>query len=90
MVFFFLGCPIIALFCRCCEDMTSVISYIVSPDNFESQDPIILKEFQTGKEILKELIVGEGNLSKVIILDNFKREMEILYEIKKWYNVIGR
>ena len=79
MVFFFLGGPIIALFGRCCEDMTSVISYIVSPDNFESQDPIILKEFQTGKEILKELIVGEGNLSKVIILDNFNREMEILY-----------
>ena len=44
MVFFFLGGPIIALFGRCCEDMTSVISYIVSPDNFESQDPFIFKQ----------------------------------------------
>lgn len=80
----FIG-SIITLIANGCQDKSSIISYIVSPDNFNDSNPIIIKYFKTGKDILKECFVGEGNFLKIFEFDlkNIKDDLEIFKEAKK-------
>jgi hypothetical protein len=80
----FIG-SIIILIAKGCQDKSSIISYIVSSDNFNDANPVIIKYFKTGKDILKECFVGEGNFSKIFEFDfkKIKDDFEIFKEAKK-------
>ena len=82
MVITFLIGSILSLVGRVGGDMMSLVSFIMSEDNFNAENPILLDELGEGKDILKECINGEGNLSSVFELDGLTGDFDIIYQVK--------
>ena len=82
MIITFLVGSLLALVGRIGGDMMSLVSYVMSEDNFNSNNPVLINKLGGGKDILEECIVGEGNLSKVFELDDITGDFDTLYSVK--------
>ena len=82
MIVSFLIGSILALVGQVGGDVMSLVSYIMSEENFKSNDPVIINELGSGKDVLEECMVGNGNLSKVFDLDDYTRDFDTIYRVK--------
>lgn len=64
-------------------DLISVYSYIVSPDNFYDDNPLIFEIFSESKDILEECFLGEGDLAKNFNLDDLRYYLNNILEARK-------
>ena len=62
MILSFIVGSIIALVGRVGDDAMSLVSYILSEENFESQDPLLLEKMGDAKKYLSICLHGNGNL----------------------------
>ena len=82
MIIAFLVGSLIALIGRIGGDMMSLVSFVMSEDNFNSPNPVLLNKLGAGKDILKECVAGEGNLSKVFELDDITGDFDTINQVK--------
>ena len=82
MIFSFFMGSILSLIGRIGNDLALAFPNIISQDNFGRENPIIIQQFETGKEILEEFFLGEGNLSKVFDLNNYIEDFNTITETK--------
>ena len=64
------------------EDMMDALSFVISSDNFNDINPIIIEDFNDGKEILKEWFIGEGNLTNLFGFENLKVYLDNINGVK--------
>ena len=83
MIMSFLVGSLLALIGRVGEDMMSVVSYIVSEENFNKPNPVLLGELGEGKDALEECIVGNGDLSSVFGLNDVASDFDTINEKKR-------
>ena len=84
MILSFLVGSILGLTGRIGGDMMSLISFIVSEDNFNNDvNPLILGKLGEGKNILEECIVKDGNLSSTFGLTDVTGEFDSINDAKK-------
>ena len=62
MIFSFLIGSILALVGRIGDDAMSLVSYILSEENFESEDPLLLEKMGDAKKYLSICLHGNGSL----------------------------
>ena len=91
MILAFLVGSILALIGRIGEDMMSLVSYVVSEENFNNEvNPVVLNELGKGKDALKECILGDGDLSDVFGLNDVSTDFDTIKtkktEIKDYIN----
>ena len=83
MIISFLIGSILALIGRIGGDMMSLMSYILSEENFnKNDDAVLLWKLGDGKDILKECIVGDGNLSSVFDLSDITTNFDTIRRTK--------
>ena len=79
----FLVGSLLALIGRIGGDMMSLVSFVVSEDNFNNKvDPILIDNLGSGRDILEECVVGEGNLSKVFNLDEITGDFDTINQVR--------
>ena len=84
MILSFLLGSIIALIGKIGGDFASAFSYIISYDNFNNyENPILIDIFGSGKKIIEEILIGEGNLSKSFNLYEYKENFDSIIKNKK-------
>ena len=83
MIVSFIVGSLLGLIGRVGEDMMSVVSYIVSEENFQKPNPVLLGELGQGKDALEECIVGNGDLSTVFGLDDVTSDFDTINEKKR-------
>ena len=82
IITFFVG-SLLALIGRIGGDMMSLVSFVVSEDNFNNHvDPILINKLGSGKDILEECVVGDGNLSKVFNLDEITGDFDTINQVR--------
>ena len=64
------------------EDLVSVFSFIISPDNF-NKTRVFINKFNEGKDILEECILREGNLSRLFELSEYIEDFDMITKGKK-------
>ena len=64
MILSFIVGSIIALVGRVGDDAMSLVSYILSEENFESQDPLLLEKMGDAKKYLSICLHGNGSLER--------------------------
>ena len=83
MIISFLVGSILGLIGRIGGDMMSLISYVLSEENFNKEDDaVLLWKLGEGKDILKECIVGNGNLSSVFDLSDITSNFDTIKNTK--------
>ena len=83
MILSFIIGSLLALVGRVGGDMMSLVSFIVSEENFQNQNnPVLLNELGEGKEILEECIIKNGNLSSKFGLDDVTGDFDTINEKK--------
>ena len=71
MIISFLVGSILGLIGRIGGDMMSLLSFILSEENFnKGDDSVLLWKLGDGKDVLRESIVGDGDLSTVFDLSD--------------------
>ena len=65
------------------NEMISIFSYIISPENFGKDNPYILDIFNESKDILEECFLREGNLTKIFDLEELRYYLNNIIEAKK-------
>ncbi|MBO6244191.1 MAG: hypothetical protein J6O41_06485, partial [Clostridia bacterium] len=85
MIFSFLIGSILALVGRVGDDAMSLVSYILSKENFESEDPLLLEKMGDAKKYLNICLHGNGSLESDFdlgdSLDAIKNIDEVLNEL---------
>ena len=82
MIISFMIGSILALIERVGSDVMSLISFIVSEENFNDINTVLLDKLDKGKDILEECIVGERNLSSAFELDGLTADFDTIYNVK--------
>ena len=82
MIISFLVGSILALVGRVGGDAMSLVSYILSEENFNSNKPLVINKLGSGKDVLEECIVGDGVLSRVFDLDGITEDFDTIYRVK--------
>ena len=82
MIISFMIGSVLALIGKVGSDVMTLVSFIVSEENFNDVKPVLLDKLDKGKDILKECIVGEGNLSSVFELDGLTGDFDTIYSVK--------
>ena len=84
MILSFLIGSILGLIGRVGGDMMSLVSYIISEENFHNQvNPVLLGELGDGKEALEECILGNGDLSSVFGFDDVASDFNTISQKKR-------
>ena len=78
----FLVGAVLALVGRVGGDIMSLISYVMSEENFKDQNPVIINKLGDGKDVLEECLVKNGNLSKVFDLSDITKDFDTIYSVK--------
>ena len=81
MILSFIVGSIIALVGRVGDDAMSLVSYILSEENFESQDPLLLEKMGDAKKYLSICLHGNGNLESEFDLGDSLNAIEDIDEV---------
>ena len=84
MILSFLIGSILGLIGRVGGDMMSLISYIISEENFHNtNNPVLLGELGDGKDVLEECILGNGDLSQQFGFDDVSEDFNTISQKKR-------
>lgn len=81
----FIG-SIIALVGRVGGDIMSLVSFIMSEENFNSQNPLLLGQLGDAKNYIKICIHGDGNIAEDLNLGNSLDSFEDINEVEESIN----
>jgi len=81
MILSFIVGSIIALVGRVGDDAMSLVSYILSEENFESQDPLLLEKMGDAKKYLSICLHGNGSLESKFDLGDSLNAIEDIDEV---------
>ena len=82
MILSFIVGSLLSLIGRVGEDMMSVVSYIVSEENFRNGN-VLLSELGEGRDALEECILGNGDLSSVFGLNDVTSDFDTINTKKR-------
>ena len=83
MIVAFLVGSLLSIVGRVGGDVMSLVSFIMSEENFNDNNPILLNKLGSGKDVLRECVVEEGNLSKVFKLDEITKDFDVINEVRE-------
>ena len=83
MILSFIVGSLLSLTGRVGEDMMSVVSYIVSEENFRSPNKVLLGKLGEGQDALEECILGNGDLSSVFGLNDVTSDFDTINTKKR-------
>ena len=79
MIITFLVGSIIGLIGRIGGDMMSVISYVVSLDNFNSDEPVLINKLGSANQYLNVCLNGDGNIADQLDISNSIGSFDDIY-----------
>ena len=79
MIITFLLGSIIGLIGRIGGDMMSVISYVVSLDNFNSEEPVLINKLGSANQYLNVCMNGDGNIADQLNISNSIGSFDDIY-----------
>ena len=79
MIITFLLGSIIGLIGRIGGDMMSVISYVVSLDNFNSEEPVLINKIGSANQYLNVCMNGDGNIADQLNISNSIGSFDDIY-----------
>ena len=88
MIFSFLIGSILALVGRVGDDAMSLVSYILSEENFESEDPLLLEKMGDAKKYLSICLHGNGSLESEFDLGDSLDAIENIDEVLNELDII--
>jgi hypothetical protein len=88
MIFSFLIGSILALVGRVGDDAMSLVSYILSEENFESEDPLLLEKMGDAKKYLNICLHGNGSLESEFDLGDSLDAIENIDEVLNELDII--